>query len=585
MSRALRRLRWQLTLSHLVAIAFTLVSMIAATLLIASGWAAVQNSPAREPAQDARIVARAVGDLVVEAAAPGELAPELGVVLRGLVSGRLRVLAGPGSWMSEPSHRIDGFGPSLRNLAYAVVLGPDGTVLGSSDPAGPGFAPPERGEWAALLRAALAGERGPGPRGLVAIRTGDGPAALGAYPIVDEDGRAVAAVVVAKRALPAPDRAGNLRRGLAIFSAATVAVLAAAFVFALASASLLGYLLSRRLVARLERLGRTAESLAAGELDRRVEEGAPDEVGQLARRFNHMADRLSATVAELEAQKRQAEALLRTKRELVANVSHELRTPLAAIRGYTESLLMDGRDDGEARRASLAVIHREAEHLSRLIDDLFLLSTTEAGALSLDLGPVWLAEVVEEVADNVRPVAWGERKVTVVTDVDPDLPAAWADRGRVTQVLANLVRNAVRHTPEGGLVSLRAERRDDRVLVTVEDTGVGIRPDQLPRVFERFSRGDNAPDQVGGGSGALRGAGLGLAIVRELVEAMGGAVSAESRVGRGSRFRFTLPLSPSPSPSPSPSGASSPSQAPSPSTTAPTAAGEVRRREPIPPSR
>ncbi len=534
------RLRWQLTLSHLVAIGFTLGSMIAAIVLISFSWAAFQNRPEREPAQDARLLARTVGGLVLEGAPPSDL----GVVLRVLTSGALRMPGGPGPFGADSPRHSEGFVPSLSNLAYAVVLAPDGSVLASSDEAGQVFAPPERYEWPALLRAALAGARDPDPRRLVVLRSGDGPAALGAAPIVDERGQAVAAVVVATRTLPTPSRAGSAWRGLAIFSAATLAVLAAAFVFALASASLVGYLLSRRLVARLESLGRAAESFAGGDLDRRVDEGAADEVGQLARRFNHMVGRLAVTVAELDREKHHAEGLLRTKRELVANVSHELRTPLSTIRGYTESLLMD--DDGPdsrrgaraASRSSLEVIHREAEQLSRLIDDLFLLSTAEVGALTLDPRPTKLADVLEEVAGHLRAVAWRERKVTVVTDADPDLPAAWADRGRVVQVVANLMRNAIRYTPEGGLVSLRAERRDDQAAVTVEDTGIGMSADQLPRMFDRFSRGGDARSRGEGGVG------LGLAIVRELVEAMGGSVSAESRVGQGSRFTFTLPLAP-----------------------------------------
>jgi signal transduction histidine kinase len=539
----LTRLRWQLTLSHLVAIAFTLVLMVAATVLIWSGWAAIQSDPIRDTAQDARIVARAVDDLVTDGAARADLDS----VLRSLASGRLGPFGG-GPFPPEPGRRGDFPAPVLRNLAYATVVGPDGAVLGSSDPAGAAFSPPERSDWDGVLRAALAGERD--PRRLVLVRSGSTPVALGAAPIVDDDGRAVAAVVVAKSALPAPDRVGSFWRALAVFSAATVALLGVAFVFALASASLLGYLLSRRLVARLERLGRAAEGLAAGDLDRRVEEGPPDEVGQLARRFNTMAGRLAATVTELEARQDQAEALLRAKRELIANVSHELRTPLATIRGYTESLLMDGRrggslepsnrshPDADGLRQSLAVIHRETEQLSRLIDDLFLLSTAEAGALELTIRPVALGEVVAGVADGLRPVARRERGVTVVTESDPGLPPALADRERVVQVVSNLARNAVRHTPEGGLVALRAGRRDGLAVVTVEDTGVGIPPDQLAHVFERFYRGDDARDRSSGG------AGLGLAIVRELVEAMGGAVSAESTLGQGSRFSFTLPLAP-----------------------------------------
>ena len=530
--RPLTRLRWQLTLSHLAAIAVTLVAMVAAVALIAGGWMAAQEGASDKPAQEARQVASAVGGLVTR----GGAASELDVVLRALARGDLRLPTGPGPFAPAPvQQRFDHFGSSPRDLAYIVVVDRDGHLLASSEPAGAAFAPPERAEWPALARVALAGARD--PRQLVVVRSGDGPAALGAAPVVDERGRPVAVVVVAARSLPAPEFAGGFWRGLAIFSAASVAVLAAASVFALASASLVGYLLARRLVARLERLGRAAEALAAGDLSQRVAEGPLDEVGQLARRFNHMADRLAATVAELAAATRRAEAALTAKRELVANVSHELRTPLALIRGHVESLLLRSGDaDGERQGEYLAVVQRETDHLSRLIDDLFALSTAEAGALPLTLEPVALGEVVEEVAHGIQPVARRERQVAVVTAVAPDLPPALADRRRVMQVLSNLVRNALRHTPEGGLIAVRAEQQDGRAVVTVEDTGEGIPPDQLPLVFERFYRGDAGRDRASGG------AGLGLAIVRELVEAMGGDVSAESTVGVGSRFSFRLPL-------------------------------------------
>ena len=154
---------------------------------------------------------------------------------------------------------------------------------------------------------------------------------------------------------------------------------------------------------------------------------------------------------------------MRAKRELVANVSHELRTPLASIRGHTESLQLRGPDlDAETRRTYLEIIYRESEQLSRLIDDLFALSTAEAGALPLVLRPVALGEVADEVVSSIRSVARGERRVTLVTEVEPDMPAALADRQRIAQVVANLVRNAVRHTPQGGLVAVRACRRDEQ---------------------------------------------------------------------------------------------------------------------------
>jgi signal transduction histidine kinase len=187
------------------------------------------------------------------------------------------------------------------------------------------------------------------------------------------------------------------------------------------------------------------------------------------------------------------------------------------------------------------VIHRQAEQLSHLIDDLFLLSTTDNGALPLTLRSLSLVDVVQEVVSSIQPAARAERRVSLVADVSPELPVVLADRQRVAQVLSNLVRNAVRHTPEGGLVAVRAHQSASRhVTVSVEDTGDGIPPDQLEHVFERFYRGDPSRDRASGG------AGLGLAIVRELVTAMGGEVAAESTPGEGSRFWFTLPLADSP---------------------------------------
>jgi signal transduction histidine kinase len=266
--------------------------------------------------------------------------------------------------------------------------------------------------------------------------------------------------------------------------------------------------------------------MAAGDYGRRVTATSRDEVGELARAFNAMATELAETD--------------RFRRDLVANVSHELRTPVASIRAHTESLLMLGPDAPPERRTeALDVVHRETEHLGRLIDDLFVLSTTEAGALPLNLRTVDVGEVVGEVVRGFDPLA-RQAQVTLVTAVEPSLPAVCADPERLSQLFGNLVRNALRFTLEGGLVSLRAERDDGAVRVTVEDTGVGIPPDRLPHLFERFYRGDEARDRASGG------AGLGLAIVKELVEAMGGRVGAESTLGEGSRFWFTLPLADAP---------------------------------------
>ncbi|MFN8637054.1 MAG: HAMP domain-containing sensor histidine kinase [Chloroflexota bacterium] len=544
MRRRLARLRWQLTLSHLIAIVVTLVSMVAALVLIAGSWIAVQTSPDREPSNDARIVARSIGPLVE---ADGDVAT-LNVVLRGLAQGSIRTQIGPGPFAPEPAYRIEGIGPSLRGLSYIVVVGPDDRLLASSDPSGVAFNPPERAEWAGIVNAARGGERSTAR--LTLKRSGPGPVALGAFPIGNAaaDGPAwtrtaapepTTVVVVAKSDVGDVNPLRAMVRGITVFTAATIIVLGSAFLFALTSAALVGYVLSRQLVRRLERLGGTVEALASGELGRRVDEGRSDEVGQLERRLNVMADRLARTVAELDARTREAEAALAAKRELVANVSHELRTPLASIGGHAESLLLLGEDASAERRAeSLAVLHREALQLSRLVDDLFLLSTTESGGLPLTVREVDVGSILEEVAASFRPLARREGHIAIVTGVEPELPTATGDPERIVQVLGNLVRNALRYTAEGGLVSLRATRQGDAIQVTVEDTGAGIPPEQLARIFDRFYRGDDARDRASGG------AGLGLAIVRELVEAMGGTVRADSVVGEGTRFTFTLPVSP-----------------------------------------
>ena len=525
------RLRTQLIFSHLTAISFTLVSMVAAVVIIAGSWWASQQGAFSPPTQDARSVAGAIAGLVARPNTAASLDP----VLRALASGDLRLASGPWRGGYGPAQRFDWFGASLSDVTYIVVIGPNGRPLASSEPGGAAFAPPEHDEWAILARTALNGVSS--PRQLVLVRSGSEPAALGAYPVVNASGQPIAAVVVATRTAPPANAGSSFWQGLLFFGAASAAVLAGASVFAFVSSGIVGWLLSRGLVSRLERLGQAVESLATGDLTQHVDEGRPDEVGQLARRFNYMADRLATTVAELEAARDRTEAALRTKRELVANVSHELRTPLALIRSHVESLGMPGSDaDRQRQREYLTIIERETERLSGLIDDLFALSMAEAGALPLTIEPVSLATVIEEVASSIAPVARRERQVTVVASAAADLPLALADRQRVAQVLGNLVRNALRHTPEGGLIAIRAEKQDDQAVVTVEDTGEGIPPERLAHIFERFYRGDAARDRASGG------AGLGLAIVRELVEAMGGDVSVESRVGQGSRFSFRLPL-------------------------------------------
>ncbi len=251
-----------------------------------------------------------------------------------------------------------------------------------------------------------------------------------------------------------------------------------------------------------------------------------------------------ARAATRRAQSQAAQAD-QSRRELIVNVSHELRTPIANIRGHAESLLLAAEapegaaTSPEETKRYLTIIARESERLSALVDDLLALARAEAGELRLEIRPVSVSGVFDEVYEALAPLARRERQVTLTREVADDTPSVLADRQRLAQILLNLARNAITYTPAGGIVSLSVERPDHYHLrLVVADTGIGIPQEELDRVFERFYRADASRARATGGFG------LGLAIVRDLAEAMGSVVTAESVVGQGSRFMVTLPIAP-----------------------------------------
>ncbi|MGQ9714379.1 MAG: GAF domain-containing protein [Anaerolineae bacterium] len=226
----------------------------------------------------------------------------------------------------------------------------------------------------------------------------------------------------------------------------------------------------------------------------------------------------------------------RAKSEFVSTVSHELRTPMTSIKGYTDLLLMGAVGDlNPQQHHFLEVIKSNADRLTALINDLLDISRIETGRLRLDLQPMHVQEVIEEVLGSLRGRAEA-KGLRVRAEVPQGLPAVVADRDRITQVVLNLMDNAVRYTPEGGEVSVRVELADEALLVHVQDTGIGIAPEEQDRIFERFYRSEDARVQE------TEGTGLGLAIVKSLVEMHGGRVWVESALEKGSTFSFTIPL-------------------------------------------
>jgi two-component system sensor histidine kinase BaeS len=217
---------------------------------------------------------------------------------------------------------------------------------------------------------------------------------------------------------------------------------------------------------------------------------------------------------------------------MTADIAHELRTPMSLILGYTESL-----SDSKLppTQETFDIIHDEAQHLSRMIDDLRTLSLADAGELPLTRRPIDVRALLERVMLAHLPEAQ-QQGVSIQVEAPPDLPPLEVDPGRMAQVLENLVSNALWYTPEGGQIVLSAEAKDGAINLRVKDNGTGIAADDLPFVFDRFYRADKSRQRQGNRSG------LGLAIAKSIVEAHRGSLSVESSLGKGSTFAVALPL-------------------------------------------
>ncbi len=246
--------------------------------------------------------------------------------------------------------------------------------------------------------------------------------------------------------------------------------------------------------------------------------------------------KLVVAEAQVEVERGRAEESERSRRELVVNASHELRTPVASLRAHIDSLRSAARTpqvDPEADRY-LGIMSDEVARLSELVDDVLSLARGDADELHLDLQPVDADEVTKQVCGTLGPLARRERNLSLVQSSVAGLPRVLADRDRLAQVLTNLIRNAINYTPDGGIIAVDTAPEGANVSLTVSDTGIGVAPDQVDRIFDRFYRTDESRARDSGGFG------LGLAIVRDLVTAMGGTIEVDSNVGGGSRFKIVL---------------------------------------------
>jgi signal transduction histidine kinase len=279
----------------------------------------------------------------------------------------------------------------------------------------------------------------------------------------------------------------------------------------------LGIFLSRALTRPIRELTRATHAISEGDLSQQVPVRTSDELGELAQAFNRMSTELSRSV--------------NTRKQMTADIAHELRTPLSLILGHAEAV-----HDGvlPPTRENFEIIREEATRLEHLVNDLRTLSLADAGELSMTLQTIEPRRLLHEVA-SLYQYQTQRKNISLELDVASPLPNIEVDPGRMTQVLTNILDNALRHTPEGGRIVLSARGSDENVEIAVQDSGPGPSAENLERIFERFYRTDASRQRQDGGSG------LGLAIAKSIVQAHNGQLSAESVAGKGLRVIIRLP--------------------------------------------
>lgn len=295
-------------------------------------------------------------------------------------------------------------------------------------------------------------------------------------------------------------------------------------IVALVVIALFTALITRFLTRPIRELTRAAREVSQGRFGVTVKVRSSDEISQLKRTFNEMSQRLAA--------------FHKSRKELFADISHEIRSPLARIQSDAE-ILIDREMNEQEREQHLKAICEEVEAINRLIEDLSILSQLEYNQLKLEITPSSLQEVITRETAKFR-LQFVERSVVLSQIIPEGIPPVMMDGKRIGQVISNLLTNALRYTPPGGTIEVGMQAAGALVTVWVRDTGSGIPPEDLPRIFERLYRVDKSRSRISGGTG------LGLAIAKHFVEAHGGSIWAESELGKGTCIRFTIPRSAQP---------------------------------------
>jgi signal transduction histidine kinase len=295
---------------------------------------------------------------------------------------------------------------------------------------------------------------------------------------------------------------------------------------AFAAGGIASLLLSRRLMAPVKSMMQASQRIAEGDYSKRVPTSTTssatnqDELDQLAHSFNRMAEKL--------------EQVENIRRQLIADVSHELRTPLTAIKGSMEGLI-----DGvlPAEQSTYESVYREADRLQRLVEDLQELSPVESGGIKLTLKPININLLIHTALKRMQP-AFDEKKIKLVSELQEKNPRVMVDEDRILQVIINLLSNSLQFTPKKGVVKVSADKNKNDLIISIKDSGIGIKPHDLEHIFERFYRADKSRSRQEGG-----GSGIGLTIAQSLIHAHGGRIWVESEgEGKGSVFHFSLPL-------------------------------------------